>query len=1228
MGEIVGYKKGGGGGRGPVEAPDSARSISYARVLDILSEGEIEGPVNGLQSVFLDGTPMENADGTRNFPGASVEFRPGSQDQDYIPGFPAVENEIGVGVELRSDAPFMRAVTNLDLSAVRVRLSTPQFQRIDESTGDVSGYRVEYQIEVATDGGAYQLMLKSAFDFKTSSKYERSHRINLPPAQRGWMLRVTRLTANANSTRIADVMTIESVTEIIDAKLRYPNTALAGVMVDASQFQRVPTRSYRARGRRIRVPSNYDPQTRAYVGAWDGTFKVAYSNNPAWVYYDLALHQRYGMGHRIAPAQLDRYELYRIAQYCDELVPDGKGGVEPRMTCNVYIQTRADAFKVLSDLASVFRGMTYWSASKIWTVADMPADPVYTYTAGNVIGGKFVRQGTDRKTRYTVALVSWCDPANRYQQAVEPVEDRDGKLRYGVRQTEITAFGCTSQGQAHRLGKHALLTSRMETQEVAFSVGLDGVFARPGQVIRIADAALAGRPISGRIHAVNGRTITVDRDPIVKRGDTLIVNLPTGRNEARVVAAVQGRDMTVASDWSTPPQAEAVWAVESADLALPTYRVVSVAEKSDAQSIQFEIRAVQHEPGKFDNVDFGTRIEDRPITIIPPSVQPPPTNVRVSSYSRIDQGLAVTAMVIAWDGVQGAVQYEVHWRKDNGDWILAGRTGAASIEVPSIYAGQYVARVVAINAMNVPSLPAMSVATDLKGKTTPPPAVTFLRATSLVMAISLEWGFPEGALDTQRTEIWRSATPSRDDAQKLGDFAYPQHLYTLDDLRSGAEIYFWARLVDRSGNVGPWYPEGAGILGRASADAGPILEYLHGKIDKEQLAKDLKSEIEGATTFASEARQSLQQLANAVGDVKSEVERVDGVVAKWEPEWAGATTGSAGDETKLAGAWTTYSALTDAMSAVARRVDRVASIAGNSAAQIRIEQVTRVNETEAMAQKIETTEATMNSKLGQVSAAVQQNSEAVTNIDGKVKAYYTVKVQMTADGRMYGAGMAIGVDNNNGVAQTQILFQADRFALLSMANGTSYAPFVIENGDVFINRGFIGNGWITNAHIGDMQVSTAKIADAAITSAKIQNAAIGNAHIANGAIDNAKIREASIRTAHIQEAQIDTLRIAGNAVTTGASFTSPGSDVTFNYQTSGGPFVIVFGGQALSTNVGVSLYVDGTYYPNATIQSPVAGGGGYGVYAGIWGAGNHSIRVLNMAAGDHKLGATIFEFKR
>ncbi|MDS9879469.1 phage tail protein, partial [Pseudomonas protegens] len=477
---ITGSKGGESKPRPSVEAPDSLQSTAYARILDLVSEGEIQGLVAGERSVYLDETPLANADGTRNFSGVTLDARTGSQDQLHIPGFPAVESEIAVGVELKYGQPWVRAVQNLQLSAVRVRLSTPRLAQTNTSNGDTNGYTVQYKIEVSTDGGPYVQVLASAFSGKTSTKYERSHRVDLPPASSNWQIRVTRLTPNSTSGAIADKTSIDAITEVIDAKLRYPGSAVVGLQFDASQFQSIPTRSFDLRGRIIRVPSNYDPESRLYSGVWDGSFKTAWTDNPAWIFYDLLLHFRYGLGHLLNEAQVDRWELYRIGQYCDQLVPDGRGSQEPRFTCNLFLQTRSNALDVLQDLATTFRGMSYWAAGSVMAIADIPEDPVYTYSNANVIDGKFGYFGSAKKTRYTVALVSWNDPADFYRQKVEYVDDQAGITRYGIQQTEITATGCTSQGQAQRIGKWALLTNRLETESVGFSVGLDGTLARPG----------------------------------------------------------------------------------------------------------------------------------------------------------------------------------------------------------------------------------------------------------------------------------------------------------------------------------------------------------------------------------------------------------------------------------------------------------------------------------------------------------------------------------------------------------------------------------------------------------------------------------------------------------------------------------------------------------------------------------------------------------------------------
>ncbi len=1001
--DIIGYGgggKGGGGGRAPIESPDSLNSIAYARVLDLISEGEIRGLANGLQSVYLNETPLMNPDGSANFQNVSVAYRLGTQDQDYIPGFPAAESETAVGVTLTSSTPWARAISNTQLSAVRIRLSVPALSKTNTSNGDITGYRIEYAIDLSINGGSYQQVMSSAFDGKTTNKYERSHRIDLPPATTGWSVRVRRITPNANSGTIADTTIVESITEIIDAKLRYPNSAIVGIQIDARQFNSVPTRAYDTYGRVIRVPSNYDPESRTYVGTWDGTFKVAWTDNPAWIFYDLVLHPRYGLGDRINASMVDKWGLYQIGQYCDELVDDGKGGKEPRFTCNLYLQTRAEAYKVLQDIASIFRGMAYWAAGNVVAVADMPKDPVHTFTAANVVDGKFRYAGTARKARKTVALVSWNDPKDFGRAKVEYVPDEEGIARYGVREVEITAFGCTSQGQAQRAGRWILLTSRYETETVTFSVGMDHALVQPGSIVRIADPSRAGRRIGGRVSAASGNTVTLDKADQVAVGDTLIVTLPSGTAQSRTIGAVNGNTVTVTAAWSEPVRPQSVWAVESAQLKTQLFRVLTIRE---TDGINAEITALQYEPQKFAAIDSGTRIEARPITVIPPSVQPPATNVALSTYSTVDQGIAVTTMVISWTPADKAVAYEVEWRRDNSEWVRAGRTGSQSLEVRGIYAGTYVARVRAINALDVPSIPAYSVETVLQGKTTPPPTVTSLVATGLIFAIRLDWGFPEGPLDVERTEIWYSQTNSRDDAIKMADFAFPQNSHTIMGLAAGATLYFWARLVDKSGNIGAWYPAGQnGVAGQSSSDATEILDYLAGQIGESQLAQDLVSKID----------------------------RID-------PPFAGSINDYAGDSGVFAGIVSVQSLMQEAdMALAAQQTTLQATLDGNT-------------------------------------ALVQTTAQALVALDGKISASYSIKVGVTQDGKYYGAGMAIGIDNESGVVQSQVLWLADRFAFLNLANGQISTPFVIQGGQTFINQAFIGNASIGSAKFADWLESDA-----------------------------------------------------------------------------------------------------------------------------------------------------------
>ncbi|MFK6531490.1 phage tail protein, partial [Acinetobacter baumannii] len=499
---VKGAKKGNQQPRQPVVAPDSAQSKTYIKELIGLAEGEVEGLANGYQSILLEDTPLQDENGNKNFENVTVNFRSGTNDQEYIEGFPAVENEIPIDVELKSSTPWVRSFNNLDLDAVRLRLRWGPLRNQDPTTGDVTGYTIEYAVDLQTDGGAWSEVLRAKISDKTSDNYERPHRIDLPKADSGWLVRVRRITPNSTSEYISDKMYVKAVTEVIDAKLRYPNTALVSLQYDAETFGgSVAKLAVDLKGVKIKVPTNYNPETREYVGMWDGTFKRAYSNNPAWIYYDLCTSKRYGIGERITDGMLDKWSLYRLAQYCDELVPDGLGGQEPRFTCNIYLQSAEDAYSILTKLAGVFRAITYWDGDSIVCDADIPQDTYFTYTRANIIGEPD-HNGTRARDRHNAVKVAWDNPANHYKTEYEFVRDEKAISEMKqVRLLELDAWGCTSRGQAQRAGWWALKSEQLETRTVTFKVGLDGHIPLPGKVIEFADPIFAGRANGGRISA-------------------------------------------------------------------------------------------------------------------------------------------------------------------------------------------------------------------------------------------------------------------------------------------------------------------------------------------------------------------------------------------------------------------------------------------------------------------------------------------------------------------------------------------------------------------------------------------------------------------------------------------------------------------------------------------------------------------------------------------------------
>ncbi|MCS5438482.1 DUF1983 domain-containing protein [Klebsiella pneumoniae] len=855
---IKGRKGGGSKQRTPTEQPDDLQSVAKAKILLALGEGEFAGGLTG-KDIYLDGTPLENADGSQNFSGVSWEFRPGTQAQTYIQGIPGTENEISVGLEVSSKTAWTHTFTNTQLSAVRFRLKWPSLMK-QEDDGDVVGNTVRYAIDLQTDGGAWQTVLETAVSGKTTTGYERSHRIDLPQAGSTWTLRLRKISPDANSVKTGDVMTLQSYTEVIDAKLRYPNTALLYIEFDSSQFNgSIPQISCEPRGRVIRGPDNYNPETREYTGVWTGGFKWAWTDNPAWIYYDIVIADRFGLGNRLSSANISKWTLYQIAQYCDQLVPDGRGGdgMEPRYTCNVYVQERNDAYTVLRDFAAIFRGMTCWNGEQIVVLADMPRDVDFTYTRANIVG-KPRYSSSSSQVRYTNALVSWSDPDNAYADAMEPAFIPELVSRYSFNQLEMTAIGCTRQSEAHRKGLWGILTNNKDRM-VEIDVGLDGRIPQPGYIIALADELLAGRVNGGRISAVNGRVITLDRDVDAKPGDRLQLNLPSGISQSRTIQAVNGRrQITVTTAYSETPERECVWAIESDDLFLQQYWVTGVKENNDAT---LTITGVAHDPDKFARIDTGAIIDQRPVSVLPAGNQSPPDDIVITSRSVVNQGISVETMQVNWSAVSGAIAYEAQWRRNDGNWINVPRSSTTSFEVSGIYAGRYLVRVRAINAAEISSGWAYSEEKTLTGKVGEPRAPLALATRSLVHGVQVSWEFPTGSGDTLRTELQYSKNQDGSAPMPLSDVAYPGKSYQQMGLSMGAEFWYRARLVDRLGNESPWT---GWVQGMASDNFDDYYENLTDAIKDTAAWEETQRTISETQEGIRNTQQELEQTAEAL----------------------------------------------------------------------------------------------------------------------------------------------------------------------------------------------------------------------------------------------------------------------------------------------------------------------------------------------------------------------------
>ena len=1136
MEAITGAKGGSQKQHTPVEQPDSAQSMARCRMLLALGEGEFAGGLDAT-SIFLDGTPLGNADGTMNFENVSWEFRPGTQTQTPIPGFPAVENETTVGVSLTKATPWTRALSNTQIDAVLVRIGIPGLQQ-QENDGDIVGTTVKYHIDLAVDGGAFSTVMTRTVTEKLSSLYELTHRINLPKASTGWQIRVVRDTDDSTSQMLQNKTQVQAITEVIDARLRYPHTALLYVSFNAKSFNNIPKVSCKPKGRIIRIPSNYDPIARTYSGTWDGTFKWGWTNNPAWIWFDVLTEPRFGLGRRVTAQMLDKWELYRIAQRCDQKVPDGKGGdgTEPRFMFDVYIQSQADAWQVIKDIAAGFNGMTFWGNNMFNVVSDMPADTskLQILTRASVVGKPVYSSGSE-KTRFSSALINFSDPDDHYQDRTTAVMFPDLVKQFKFKQTQITAIGCTRESEAQRRGGWAVYSNSLD-RIITLQTGLDGYVYVPGTVFAFADERLSGRVYGGRITGYNAglKAVTTDRGTSAVAGDTLMIRTQGGTVESRVIQAVNGTQLVVATPFTAEPLPNAVFVIDAGQLRLQYFRVTNL--RFDDEENTFTITGAEYNASKYDAVDNNARLDTPPISLIPTGLVNQPTNIVVASYDAVRQGQRVATLTASWDAPvdkngkpqADVIAYRVQWKRGDNEWVNVPETGLRNIEVPGIFEGDYLVRVRAINSGGASSLWATSALTHLKGRAGEVPKPVGLKASEdVVFGINVTWGFPANTGDTLSTELQYSIAADGSNPMLLASVPYPQKLYQQMGLKAGQEFWYQARLVDRIGNQSGWTDW---VRGQASIDVSDItdaiLEDMKGSdtfkdlienaVDSNEkiagMANDIKQANDELAQQAQEIAKNAQDigkvqtsvtnLSSTVGDVSSSLSKLEQTVATADTALGQRIDNISVSVDGMAGGVknSAIAIIQGNLAQVAARKTLSASVAGNSAQLDRIDEVI-VNEKEATARSLLSLQTDVNGNKASINSlnqtfsdyqqatatqingitatinghtsAITTNAQAIANVNGDLKAMYSIKVGLSSNGQLYAAGMGIGVENTPSGMQSQVIFLADRFAVTHQAGATVTLPFVIQNGQTIIRDTVIGDGTIGNAKIGSyIQSST------------------------------------------------------------------------------------------------------------------------------------------------------------
>lgn len=863
----AGGKKSSGSSRTPVEADDTVNSRAMASILDLLGEGVVGGLINGAKSIFIDGVALENEDGSFNYSGVTWDFRDGSQDQSPMPGFDFVETPKAVNTQLKTTNAVTVAIDNDDADRVRVIMKFPSLRSIDKKTGDTNGTSVQFKFQLANGNGSFYDVIatgESSSDVTLTAKktgvYYRSYEIQLPKPGRAYKVRVLRLSADSNDQYLFNDTWVDSIGEIVDTPMNYPNSVLVGLKVNSEQFgSSMPSRSYLIRGLKIRVPSNYDENTNTYNGVWDGTFKLLSSSNPAWILFDLLTNARYGLGKFVSESMIDLGQLYQIGRYCDEEVDDGFGGKEKRFAINTQITSRQDAYRLIQDIAGAFRGMVFWAGGMVNIMQDSPSDPVMLFTNANVKDGLFTYKGSARKDRPSVALITYNNKQDGYKQNVEYVEDQEAMARYGERKTEAVAFGCTSRGQAHRVGLWLLYTARMESDMITFTAGLDASFLMPGETVLIQNKYRAGKRNSGRIVSFTKNSITLDAPVSLKKSGSFIRII---NQEGKIVE----RDINETGDNITKvtfktalatadqPVANGVWTITEPDLVPMRARVVAIAQGETPGS--FDITVVQNNASKYQAIDNGAALVPENTTVLDPTYSKP-SNLVISEGTYLSSpGNLSVKLMLAWEGK--SPEYWVSWRRsDEGNvsnWQSARATEEQYEIVNVAENGRYDFQLYSVSFGGKKS-EIITAVYQVKGTMTPPGAPTSLTAVGDYRNVVLNWVNPD-SVDLAQINVYASKTNKLDTATLIAQAATTT--FTHAGLSDNETWYYWIRAVNKRGMVG----QPNSNLG-TEATTRDVLSFLKDKITSSELGKELLDEIDSKATQ--------EAVDNAIGEVQNSV---------------------------------------------------------------------------------------------------------------------------------------------------------------------------------------------------------------------------------------------------------------------------------------------------------------------------------------------------------------------